>query len=174
PDFLASVSQLNPVLKDTQFADYHGHGWNFRAVFKRDRKGNLLDARGLRVSQNDPKKFQKAVHLSSIHVDVGMQCVDCHFAQDNHGDGYMKAEGMGAVEIQCQDCHATVDKLPTLKTSGPAASPYGRDLQLIRNPDGKKRFEWIGDKLIQRSAVTPGLEWTMALLKNDSSPLSPT
>ena len=37
---------MNPKLKDTQFADYHGHGWNFRAVFKRDRDGNLLDAEG--------------------------------------------------------------------------------------------------------------------------------
>ena len=35
-------------------------------------------------------------------------------------------------------------------------------------PDGKKRFEWIGGKLVQRSAVTPGLEWTMSLLKDDS------
>ena len=30
--------------KHTQFADFHGHGWVFRAVFKHDRKGNLLDA----------------------------------------------------------------------------------------------------------------------------------
>ena len=42
----SSVSELNPTLHDTQFADYHGHGWNFRAVFKRDRHGNLLDAKG--------------------------------------------------------------------------------------------------------------------------------
>jgi len=46
PAFLAEVSSLNPKLKDTQFADYHGHGWNFRAVFKRDRKGTLLDKDG--------------------------------------------------------------------------------------------------------------------------------
>src|SRR5450432_2673218 len=80
---------------------------------------------------------------------------------------------MGAVEIQCQDCHGTVDKLPTLKTSGPAASPYGKDLLLIRNPDGKKRFDWDGGKLIQRSAVTPGLEWNVSLLKDDSVPGAP-
>ena len=35
---------LNPKLKHTQFADFHGHGWVFRAVYKQDRKGNLLDA----------------------------------------------------------------------------------------------------------------------------------
>jgi hypothetical protein len=172
-DFMKDVSLLNPQLKDTQFADYHGHGWNFRGVYSRDRKGDLLDKNKTIVDDNDPDKWKKAVHLQSIHVDVGMQCVDCHYAQDNHGDGYIKAEVMGAVEIQCQDCHGTVDKYPTLKTSGPAASQYGRDLLLIRNPDGKKRFEWIGGKLIQRSAVTPGLEWTMALLKDDSLPGSP-
>lgn len=173
PDFSKDVSLLNPQLKDTQFADYHGHGWNFRAVYARDRKGDLLDKNRDVVANDDPEKFKKAVHLQSIHVDVGMQCVDCHFAQDNHGNGYVKAEVMGAVEIQCQDCHGTVDAYPTLKTSGPAAPPYGRDLLLIRNPDGKKRFEWNGDKLIQRSAVTPGLEWTMTLVKDSANPASP-
>jgi hypothetical protein len=172
-DFLKDVSQLNPQLHDTQFADYHGHGWNFRAVFARDRKGNLLDKDRHIVADDDPNKWSKAVHLQSIHVDVGMQCVDCHFAQDAHGDGYLKAEVMAAVEIQCQDCHGTVDQYPTLKTSGPAASPRGRDLRLLRNPDGKKRFEWVDGKLIQRSAVTPGLEWTMTLLKDVSDPKSP-
>ncbi len=172
PDFSRDVSLLNPQLKDTQFADYHGHGWNFRAVYKRDRKGNLLDKVGTKIADDDPDKWKKGVHLSSIHVDVGMQCVDCHFSQDNHGNGYLKAEVMGAVEIQCQDCHGTADVLPTLKTSGPSASKFGKDLLLIRNPDGKKRFEWVGDKLIQRSAVTPDLEWTMSLVKSTADPLS--
>ena len=54
-EFLKNVSDLNPELKDTQFADYHGHGWNFRAIFKRERKGNLLDAEGEKVSDEDPE-----------------------------------------------------------------------------------------------------------------------
>ena len=171
-DFMRDVSLLNPQLKDTQFADYHGHGWNFRGIYARDRKGTLLDKERKPVADNDPDKWKKAVHLQSIHVDVGMQCVDCHFAQDNHGNGYIKAEVMGAVEVQCQDCHGTVDSLPTLKTSGPSAGPYGKDFLLIRNPDGKKRFEWVDGKLIQRSAVTPGLEWTMSLVKDTADPKS--
>ena len=44
PAFLGRVADLNPTLKHTQFADYHGHGWIFRAVYKQDRKGRLLDA----------------------------------------------------------------------------------------------------------------------------------
>ena len=99
-------------LQDTQFADYHGHGWNFRAVFKRDRKGNLLDADGQGGRDDDPDKFKKAVHLSSIHVDKGMHCVDCHFAQDTHGNGHIYGEVAAAIEITCQDCHGTVRDVP--------------------------------------------------------------
>jgi LVIVD repeat len=165
-DFLRNVSKLNPKLKDTQFADYHGHGWNFRAVYKRDRKGNLLDKAGKKVADADPKKFQKAVHMASIHLDKGMHCVDCHFAQDNHGTGNIHGEVAAAVEIKCKDCHGTADKYPNLRSTGPAAPPEGTDLSLLRNPDGKKRFEWIKGKLIQRSLLNKGMEWEMSLVKD--------
>jgi hypothetical protein len=172
-DFVKDVALLNPELKDTQFADYHGHGWNFRAIFARDRKGTLLDKDRQPIADDDPDKWEKTVHLSSVHVDFGMQCVDCHFAQDGHGDGWVKNEVMAAVEIQCQDCHGTADKYPDLKTTGPAAPPTGHLLSLIRNPDGKKRFEWINGELIQRSATTQGLEWKMSLMKDIANPTSP-
>src|SRR3984885_6216528 len=59
--FTEKVSELNPGLKDTQFADYHGHGWNFRAVYKRDRKGTLLDAAGGPEGDHQPQEVQRAV-----------------------------------------------------------------------------------------------------------------
>jgi hypothetical protein len=43
-------------------------------------------------------------------------------------------------------------------------------LSLIRNPDGKKRFEWVDGKLFQRSLLNPGLEWEMSLLKDFVDP----
>ncbi|HEY1076626.1 MAG TPA: hypothetical protein VGE51_08040 [Fontimonas sp.] len=166
PEFLKQVSELNPELKDTQFADYHGHGWNFRAIFKRDRKGNLLDKDGKLVANDDPKKFKKAVHMSSIHVDVGMHCVDCHFSQDMHGDGHIYGEVAQTIEIECVDCHGTSDAYPSLLTSGPAAPIGGNDLSVARTPFGQLRFEWVGGKLMQRSNVTEGLEWEMSLVKD--------
>lgn len=169
-EFLTHVSELNPKLHDTQFADYHGHGWNFRAIYKRDRHGNLLDAAGTVVSDDDPKKFSKAVHMASIHMEKGMQCVDCHFAQDNHSNGYIYGEVAQAIEISCVDCHGTVDAYPTLRTSGPAAPPTGTDLSLLRNPDGGRRFEWRDGKLYQRSLVTPGLEWRVHLVRDSVTP----
>lgn len=165
-DFLTKVSEMNPKLKDTQFADYHGHGWNFRAIFKRDRKGNLLDEAGHVVDDNDPKKFNKAVHMASIHMDKGMHCVDCHYSQDNHGNGHIYGEVASAIEIDCVDCHGTTTDYPTLRSSGPAAPPTGNDLSLLRNPDGRKRFEWRDGKLIQRSLLNPDLEWTVSLVKD--------
>ena len=186
-DFLRRVSDdVNPKAKDTQFADYHGHGWNFRAVYKRDREGNLLDADGYIVRNEDAEKFAKkdmgpfapvgeqkgkAVHLMDIHAEKGMQCADCHFAQDSHGNGLIYGEVANAVEIGCKDCHGTADAYPTLKTSGPAARPGGTDLSLLRNPDGQPRFEWSTDAtghrtLLQRSIVDPKLAWPVSLVKN--------
>lgn len=169
-EFLKKVSELNPQLNDTQFADYHGHGWNFRAVQKRDLRGNLLDADGEIVANDDPQKFDKAVHLSSIHVDKGLHCVDCHFAQDNHGNGHLYGEVASAIEVECQDCHGTAQDYPDLRTSGPAAPPGGTDMSLYRNFDGKRRFEWRGGKLFQRSAVNPDIEWELTLVKDSVDP----
>jgi hypothetical protein len=173
PDFLRQVSEMNPELKDTQFADYHGHGWNFRAVFKRARDGTLLDKDGQEVADDDPDKFKKAVHLSSSHLDVGMHCVDCHFGQDTHGNGHIYGEVAAAIEIACKDCHGTTREYPTLFTSGPAAGPQGNDMKLLRTQDGGRRFEWREGRLFQRSAVTPGLVWELSLVKDAVTPGSP-
>jgi len=169
-EFLKKVADLNPQLNDTQFADYHGHGWNFRAVQKRDLRGNLLDAEGDIVANDDPEKFQKAVHLSSIHVDKGMHCVDCHFTQDNHGNGHLYGEVASAIEVECKDCHGTAQSYPNLKTSGPAAPPGGTDMRLYRNMDGKRRFEWRDGHLIQRSVLDPEVEWELSLVKDSVNP----
>ena len=171
PEFLANVwTDINPKAKNTQFADYHGHGWNFRAVFKKDRKGNLLDAEGTIVAPDDPDKFKKAVHMKSLHLELGMHCVDCHFSGDAHGNGYIQAEVANAVEIDCADCHGTPDKYPTLITSGPGRVGAGKDLSLIRVQDGRRRFEWRDGRLYQRSALWPDLEWEMSLVKDNVNP----
>jgi hypothetical protein len=123
-DFLKDTGTpaFNALLRNTQFADFHGHGWLFRKVFKRDRKGNLLDADGSIISPDDPAKFSKAVHLNDIHLERGMHCVDCHFRQDAHGDGNLYNEPRAAIEITCEDCHGTIKQKALLFTSGPAAA----------------------------------------------------
>src|SRR5271168_3422527 len=43
PKFVEQLgsAKFNAQLKQSQFADFHSHGWVFRAVYKRDRQGNL-------------------------------------------------------------------------------------------------------------------------------------
>jgi hypothetical protein len=156
PEFLRNVSDLNPFLKHTQFADYHGHGWIFRAVFKMDRYGNFLDADDKKIEYSDMDKFKgviprvqemgkdggeldphfagdgkplpgKAVHLKDIHAERGMHCVDCHFTQDVHGNTKLYAEYQAAIEIQCEDCHGSAAAEANLKPTGPASPERNRN-----------------------------------------------
>jgi len=159
PEFLANLTDLNPKLTRMQFADFHGHGWVFRRVYKQDKKGNMLDGDNKVVPHEDPDRFKKAVHMKDIHLEKGMHCIDCHFKQDNHGNGKLYGEVRAAVEITCVDCHGSIQERATLKTTGPAAPKEGTDLSQLRTPFGQRRFQWMGDTLIQRSMVTDKLEW---------------
>ncbi len=150
-------ADFNAKLKNVQFADSHGHGWMFKNVYKKDRKGNLLDAGDRVVAADDPDKFKKAVHLQDIHLEKGMHCTDCHFRQDAHGTGIIYNEPRAAVEVSCIDCHGGVNAKANGITSGEAAMPpennnelnqrktankplVGRDLTRLRfrSPDGKR------------------------------------
>jgi hypothetical protein len=182
--FLEQVgsAEFNSKLKTTQFADFHGHGWVFRTVFNHDRKGNWLDKDGKVISFEDPERFSKAVHLADIHLEKGMQCNDCHFAQDNHGNGKIYGEPRAAVEIDCIDCHGTIRQKATLVTSGPSAPETfsavngvrvpdrGHHLDTLRTPWGQRRFEWRGAALIQRSMSDEHKEWEVVQTADTVTP----
>ena len=163
PAFLERVAELNPKLTETQFADYHGHGWVFRAVFKKDKEGNLLTLDDEIIPSSDSEKFKKAVHLKDVHLARGMQCVDCHFTTDVHGNGLLSAEPRAITAIECIDCHGTIDRRPTLMTSGAGGRVV--DGQILPNnlADGSTpfgpRFRWEGKKLYQQSMMDKALVW---------------
>jgi hypothetical protein len=171
--FLAETGSaaFNAKLKDTQFADFHSHGWLFRAVFARDREGHLLDEKRTAVSPDDPKKFDKAAHLADIHLQKGMQCVDCHLEQDSHGTGKLYGEPRAAIEMDCIDCHGTISQPATLVTTGPAVSNGGgTHLDALRTPWRERQFEWRDGKLIQRSMMDPHLEWKVVQTLDSITP----
>lgn len=170
PELLAKVSELNPQAQHTQFADYHGHGWVFQAVFSRDRRGNLLDGESKIVPFDDPQRFEKAVHLRDIHLEKGMHCADCHFSQDVHGTGAIHAEYGDAIEIECQDCHGDATRLSNLRTSGPAAPPGGTDLARGITSFGERRFSWREGRLFQRSMLEQGKEWPVPQVLHSLDP----
>ncbi len=169
PDFLEKVAELNPQLKETQFADYHGHGWVFRAVFKKDRQGTLLDLEDRPISHDDQMKFAKAVHLKDAHLAKGMQCADCHFEADVHGNGLLYGEPRAATTIECIDCHGKINARPTLLTTG-----NGGQIDLrAGNTAWGPRFYWAGKKLFQRSSMKPDLIWEVPQTIDSIDPQSP-
>jgi len=61
-----------------------------------------------------PKLHTKRyLHLQEdIHYQKGMLCQDCHTSNDLHGDGFLAGANLGAVEVECQDCHGTTSDYP--------------------------------------------------------------
>jgi hypothetical protein len=205
PRFLENVSELNAQARHTQFADFHGHGWIFRAVYKKDRKGNFLDDNNHVIDNVTTDKLMTAmrvpvevkellkeegrkgnfdpqlkkpdgvpVHLLDIHLEKGMHCIDCHFIQDAHGNTKLQGEVRAGIEIQCIDCHGMVNQRATLRTSGPAAytsSPEGgRNLESLRTPFGKRRFERRGNTIVQNSMVEKDLAWEIVQVVDTVTP----
>ena len=199
PAFLQRTGspEFNAELTKTQFADFHGHGWIYRAVFKRDKKGNLVDAVGKPVTDTSSKALGEAVayrdlratgerpatvaeraaersgkpvHLKDIHLERGMQCIDCHFKQDNHSNGKLYNEPRASVEITCADCHGTTRRRAygdnpsqwTMQTTGPGApAGGGTNLRELTTPFGQPRFALRGRSFTQRSVVDENLQWTI-------------
>ncbi len=155
---MSDLSLQNKDMKHVQFADNHGHSWHFVKVYKRDRYGRLLDADGRIVPDADPDRFKKAVHLKDIHLEKGMDCIDCHGASDGHGggDGKLYAQMRDSIAIRCEDCHGTAAKRATLITSGPTG---GWDLTAERTPFGTRWLQRRGDTIIQNSKMKEGVSW---------------
>jgi hypothetical protein len=185
-DFLRNVHDLNPTLQDTQFADYHGHGWNFRAIFKRDREGNLLDAQGNVVSPDDPEKFQragsepfapvgtqpgKAVHLMDIHAEKGpaMRRLPLRAGQPRQRADLRRGRQRDRDRLQGLPRHRR--RLPDAADQRPRRAAARQRPFAAAQPDGKRRFEWMYDPfgrkiLIQRSIVDPSLQWQVRLVRD--------
>src|SRR5205823_6096234 len=144
-------------------------GWVFRAVFKKDRKGNLLDLEDNVIPHDDTHKWAKAVHLKDVHLARGMHCVDCHFKTDVHGNGLLYGEPRAATTIECIDCHGTINARPTLVTSGAGGQI---DLRESNTPWGP-RFFWQGNKLYQRSTMRLDLRWEVPQTVDTIDPKSP-
>jgi hypothetical protein len=174
-DELDALQAKNAGFKDAQFADWHGHSWNFRYVYKMDRHGTLLDAHGGKVAADDPDRFRKAVHLQDIHMEKGLHCIDCHTEQDVHGDGRLWGAMIDAIEIRCEDCHGTLTRRATLATSGVAGGRnLGDRVSGPRTPFGGPQFTVEGGRIVQHSKMRENLQWIVPQVVDMIDPKSPS
>src|SRR3989442_10730251 len=65
-----------------------------------------------------------------VHFDRGMACIDCHTEREVHGDGQVYRKRHYEVELRCETCHGTPDRLATGVTA------QGRKLRNLFLPSG--------------------------------------
>ncbi|MDA0809877.1 MAG: hypothetical protein O2983_08980 [Planctomycetota bacterium] len=82
-EFLADIIDLNPQLQHT-LADFHGHGWNYRAVFKKDRQGTLMTHEGKELHNVTPQQKMLAVKVPEVVKEQFRNRDYAHVAEDGY------------------------------------------------------------------------------------------
>ena len=82
----------------------------------------------------------------------------------------MYGETRNAVEIDCADCHGTINQRAKLLTSAAAAPRGGTNLALLRTGTGQRRFYYENGKLFQRSSVEPNKQWEVVQVIDTITP----
>ncbi len=119
PAFVNDLVQLNPRMSKQQFGDFHSHGWAFRAVFKKDRVGNLTDHAGQLVGPPTPEKLAAATSFPNQARDFHQKY---QYADPNaavHAEKKLNATRDGTPVhlmdihmekgMHCVDCHFSQD-----------------------------------------------------------------
>ena len=84
-------------------------GVSYQGLMETEYKATF-DAEGNAQPKLHTKRY---IHMKAdVHFQKGMLCQDCHTSNDMHGDGFLTGANLGAVEIECQDCHGTTKKYP--------------------------------------------------------------
>lgn len=124
PEFVTELSQLNPQLSKLYFGDFHSHGWAFRAVFKKDRKGNLIDHNGNFVGPPTAAKLAAAAEwplkAKKFHHDLRFPDPsngpkEARHTETSLNDNYRNGKPVHLMDIHmekgmhCVDCHFSQD-----------------------------------------------------------------
>lgn len=117
PKFLANLTDLNAVMSKTQFADFHSHGWVFRAVFKHDREGRLLDHRDRPLDAITPELLQAAVRVPEQAKELYRDANDARLLLDAEERFKKSRDGLPVhmmdihleKGMHCIDCHFVQD-----------------------------------------------------------------
>ena len=90
-------------------------GVSFLGMIESDGYGTPFRADGTKQPKLHGKNYNYL--QPDLHGAAGMECIDCHTANDIHGDGNIYSKREQAVEIECTDCHGDTEKYSSLKTA---------------------------------------------------------
>jgi len=113
------LHQLTQKIPEFQCIHCHNRGGrtgvSFIGTMESDGYGSPWTDTGGKQPQLHGKHYN---HVSAdIHYERGMTCIDCHTGQDLMGDGNIWQKKEQAVEIECTDCHGTIDQIANGLTS---------------------------------------------------------
>jgi len=125
--------RITSKISETQCIHCHNRGGrtgvSFIGTMESDGYGTPNTKSGGKQGKLHGKNYN---HLQAdIHYDKGLTCIDCHTKQDLHGDGNIYAKKWQAVEVECEDCHGTMQKKSELKSS------WGNQMTNLKEQDGK-------------------------------------
>ncbi len=125
--------RITTKIPETQCLHCHNRGGrtgvSFIGTMESDGYGTPFTGSGGKQGKLHGKNYN---HLQAdVHYDKGLTCIDCHTKQDLHGDGNIYLKREQAVEIECEDCHGTMETRSQLTTS------WGNRFDNLQEKDGK-------------------------------------
>ncbi len=122
--------QLTKQIPITQCATCHNGGsraaMNFRGMMEAPPAGRET----FTYDQDLLHGHAYTQQTPDVHFTRGMACIDCHTEREVHGDGQVYRKRHYEVELRCETCHGTPDKLATGVTA------QGRRLRNLFVPTG--------------------------------------
>lgn len=104
---------LTKAVPVTQCATCHNGGsraaMNFRGMMEAPAEGRQT----FTYDQDLLHGHAYSQQMPDVHFTRGMACIDCHTEREMHGDGQIYAKRHYEVEVRCESCHGTPDKLAT-------------------------------------------------------------
>jgi cytochrome c554/c'-like protein len=104
---------LTKQIPVTQCATCHNGGsraaMNFRGLMEAPPEGTQTFAYDQDLLHGHAYTQQQ----SDVHFTRGLACIDCHTEREMHGDGQIYAKRHYEVEVRCESCHGTPDRLAT-------------------------------------------------------------
>jgi hypothetical protein len=104
---------LTKQIPVTQCATCHNGGsraaMNFRGLMEAPPEGRQTFTYDQDLLHGHAYTQQQA----DVHFTRGLACIDCHTEREMHGDGQIYAKRHYEVEVRCESCHGTPDRLAT-------------------------------------------------------------
>lgn len=136
--------RITTKIPETQCLHCHNRGGrtgvSFIGTMESDGYGTPWTPEGEKQPKLHGKHYN---HLTAdVHYERGLTCIDCHTLDDIHGDGNIYGKKEQAVEIECVDCHGTINSPSQMKSSrGNELSNLhkaGEEIVLVSKLDGSE------------------------------------